>query len=144
MPEVLQAKYPLCCVISDVLVNYRHLNNRKIVRNFSWQYLDVKISDKRMFDYMTVENIFVAFLMPKFGTGCPSTTRQRQRQKQRQRKRPRGLMHKASDFESEDWGFESLRGRIFANIPIGRIARSVASEIASMLRDRKSTRLTPR
>ena len=26
--------------------------------------------------------------------------------------RPRGLMAKASDFESEDWGFESLRGRI--------------------------------
>ena len=24
--------------------------------------------------------------------------------------RPRGLMDKASDFESEDWGFESLRG----------------------------------
>ena len=26
--------------------------------------------------------------------------------------RPRGLMDKASDFGSEDWGFESLRGRI--------------------------------
>ena len=26
-------------------------------------------------------------------------------------RRPRGLMDKASDFESEDWGFESLRGR---------------------------------
>ena len=26
--------------------------------------------------------------------------------------RPRGLMAKASDFESEDWGFESLRGRV--------------------------------
>lgn len=25
--------------------------------------------------------------------------------------RPRGLMDKASDFGSEDWGFESLRGR---------------------------------
>ena len=25
--------------------------------------------------------------------------------------RPRGLMAKASDFESEDWGFESLRGQ---------------------------------
>src|SRR4029434_5024226 len=68
MPEVLQAKKPLC----DVLVNYRHLNNRKIVRNFSWQYLGVKISDKRMFDYMTVGNLLFAFLMPKFGTGCPS------------------------------------------------------------------------
>src|SRR4029434_10353345 len=100
---------PLCCVISDVLVNYRHLNNRKIVRNFSWQYLGVKICDKRMFDYMTVGNLFVAFLMPKFGTGCPSYNKQRQ--KQRQRKRLRGLMDKASDFESEDWGFESLRGR---------------------------------
>src|SRR4029434_3814302 len=52
--------------------------------------------------------------------------------KKRQRKRPRGLMDKASDFESEDLGFESLRGRIFANIPIGRDARTVASEIASM------------
>ena len=39
-------------------------------------------------------------------------------------------MDKASDFESDL--FESLRGRIFANIPIGRDARSVASEIASM------------
>ena len=27
--------------------------------------------------------------------------------------RPRGLMDKASDFGSEDWGFESLRGHIF-------------------------------
>ena len=26
---------------------------------------------------------------------------------------PRGLMDKASDFGSEDWGFESLRGRFF-------------------------------
>ena len=29
---------------------------------------------------------------------------------------PRGLMDKASDFGSEDWGFESLRGRIFLKI----------------------------
>ena len=28
--------------------------------------------------------------------------------------RPRGPMDKASDFESEDWGFESPRGQIFA------------------------------
>ena len=28
-------------------------------------------------------------------------------------RRPRGLMDKASDFESEDCGFESRRGRIF-------------------------------
>ena len=28
--------------------------------------------------------------------------------------RPRGLMDKASDFGSEDWGFESLRGHIFS------------------------------
>ena len=27
--------------------------------------------------------------------------------------RPRGPMDKASDFESEDWGFESLRGQLF-------------------------------
>src|SRR4029434_2222516 len=132
MPEVLQAKSALCCVISDVLVNYRHLNNRKIVRNFSWQYqlaisrqyLGVKICDKRMFDYMT-ENL---------GQAVHLTTRQRKRQKQRQRKRPRGLMDKASDFESQVWGLGSLRGCIFANIPIGRNARSVASKITSMLR----------
>src|SRR4029434_621851 len=116
--------------ISDVLVNYRHLNNRKIVRNFSWQYLGVKISDKRMFDYMTVGNLLFAFLMPKFGTDLGQAVHLTTRQ--RQRKRPRGLMDKASDFESEDSGFESLRGRIFANIPIGRDARTVASEIASM------------
>ncbi len=30
--------------------------------------------------------------------------------------RPRGLMDKASDFESEDWGFESLRGRFFYSL----------------------------
>src|SRR4029434_10787826 len=72
------------------------------------------------------------FSCQNLGQAVHLTTRQRQRQKQRQRKRPRGLMDKASDFESEDCGFESLRGRIFANIPIGRDARSVASEIASM------------
>src|SRR4029434_6139634 len=109
MPEVLQAKYPLC----DVLVNYRHLNNRKMFRNFSWQYLAVKISDKRMFDYRTVGNLFVAFLMPKFGTGCPSYNKTKTKTKKR--KRLRGLMDKASYFESEDWGFESLRGGIFAH-----------------------------
>ena len=35
--------------------------------------------------------------------------------------RPRGLMDKASDFESEDWGFESLRGWMWLNLHIDSV-----------------------
>ena len=40
--------------------------------------------------------------------------------------RPRGLMDKASDFESEDWGFESLRGWMWLNLHIGQQCSSLS------------------
>ena len=42
-------------------------------------------------------------------------------------RRPRGLMDMASDFESEDCGFESHRGQTFLNVFISFVWRTVYS-----------------
>lgn len=58
---------------------------------------------------------------------------------------PRGLMDKASDFGSEDWGFESLRGRVFffLKIPITEKISSKYVEL-SRLSNKNSSSLSGR
>ena len=54
--------------------------------------------------------------------------------------RPRGLMDKASDFGSEDWGFESLRGRIlifFFFNPSSPLINKEKSICCSRLKEKK-------
>ena len=46
--------------------------------------------------------------------------------------RPRGLMDKASDFESEDCGFESHRGRVFRVSRVEFVTLSSASNVKEL------------
>ena len=51
------------------------------------------------------------------------------------REGPRGLMDKASDFGSEDWGFESLRGCFIFHTPATFTQVSLSQYLPLVIRD---------